>query len=110
MRKKIIIFFSLCFFTLVFGDVPSAQVTLAWDPNPESDLAGYKIHYGLASGQYNTTIDVGNVIKVTVNDLDYGKQYFFVATAYNTAGLESDPSNEVSYMPELPAPKIEGKE
>jgi hypothetical protein len=34
------------------------QVTLAWDANTEPDLAGYKVHYGTASGSYTTSVDV----------------------------------------------------
>ena len=83
--------------TLVIGAVLSAgEVTLAWDPNSEPDLAGYKLYYGLGSGQYDEIIDVGNVTTNTVTGLEDGLTYYFVVTAYNTAGLESDPSNEVS--------------
>ncbi len=83
---------------LIFGAVLSAgEVTLAWDPNSEPDLAGYKLYYGLESGQYDEIIDVGNVTTTTVPGLDAGLTYYFVVTAYNAAGLESDPSNEVSY-------------
>ena len=41
-------------------DAYSAQVTLEWDPNAEPDLAGYKVYYGYASGNYSQVIDVGN--------------------------------------------------
>ena len=34
------------------------QVTLAGDANTEPDLAGYKVHYGTASGSYTTSVDV----------------------------------------------------
>jgi len=37
----------------------SSQVTLAWDQNTEPDLAGYKLYYGNASGNYAQVIDVG---------------------------------------------------
>ena len=94
--------FSLCLFT------PShaLDVTLAWDANTESDLAGYKLHYktGSSGPPYNGTgalegyspIDVGNVTEFTIHGLSDGVTYYFVATAYDTEGLESDYSNEVS--------------
>jgi fibronectin type 3 domain-containing protein len=71
-------------------------VELAWDANTESDLAGYKIHVGTASGSYSTTIDVGNVTGFIVTALQPGTQYYFVVTAYNWGGLESGVSNEVA--------------
>lgn len=86
------------------------SVTLVWDPNTEPDLAGYRIYYGTNSGLWNITIDVGNVTNVTISGLARGVTYYFVATAYNTANLESDPSNEVSYaVPENVPPNAKGE-
>ena len=75
----------------------AAQVTLAWDPNSEGDLAGYKVHYGTASGSYSVHIDVHNVTTYTVTGLSDGQTYYFAVTAYNTSGAESGYSNPVSY-------------
>jgi hypothetical protein len=50
----------------------AAQVTLAWDANTELDLAGYKVHYGTASGSYTTSVDVDNVITYIVTGLTAG--------------------------------------
>jgi hypothetical protein len=75
-----------------------SQVTLTWDPNSETDLAGYDIYYGTASGSYQWKTDVGNVTTYTQSGLDIGVTYYFAATAYNTQGLESGFSNEVVYM------------
>lgn len=100
---------ALVCFTLVlapfFGWAQEMRsVTLAWDANPEPDIAGYRLHYGEASGSYTTTADAGNVVTATVGDLVIGKTYFFVVTAYNTASLESLPSNEASFIAEPPSP------
>lgn len=79
--------------------LPAAQsVSLAWDPNSETNLAGYIIYYGTASGQYSVSNNVGNVTNCIVSGLWEGTNYFFVVTAYDDSGLESDPSNEVSYL------------
>jgi len=75
--------------------VAVTQATLEWDPNSEPDLAGYKLHYGLASRSYGTVIDVGNQTSYTLADLAVGPTYYIAATAYNTSGLESGYSNEV---------------
>jgi hypothetical protein len=73
----------------------AADVTLAWDANSETDLAGYKIYYGSVSQSYTNVVDVGNVITYTVQNLLPFK-YYFAATAYNLSNLESGYSNEVS--------------
>ncbi|MDA8166010.1 MAG: fibronectin type III domain-containing protein [Desulfobacteraceae bacterium] len=75
----------------------AAQVRLAWDANTETDLAGYKLHYGTTSGNYNQTVDVGNQTNFLLTGLTDGQTYYFAATAYDTAGLASGYSNEVSW-------------
>lgn len=74
-------------------------VTLAWDANTEPDLAGYKVYWGRSSGRYDNT-PVPTVAPsanptFTTPALPNGTWYFAV-TAYNTAGMESGYSNEVS--------------
>ena len=76
---------------------PVRQVTLEWDPNTESNLAGYKLYVGTASGVYGRSINAGLTTTCAVNDLLGGHTYYFAATAYNTAGAESAKSNEVMY-------------
>jgi hypothetical protein len=85
------------------------DVTLGWDANTETDLAGYKVYYGTTQGgPYNgsgssdgaspvTVLLSGlfnpNNPEFTVHGLSDGK-YYFVVTAFNTDGLESGYSNE----------------
>lgn len=82
------------------------QVTLAWDvpttyddgsPLNVSDLAGYKIYYGPASGNYTSTITAGNmsVTSEQVTNLTKGQTYYLAVTAYDIYGIESGYSNEV---------------
>lgn len=73
-------------------------VRLAWDPNSEPDLGGYIVYYGVASRVYTNAINVGNVTTNTVTGLVQGVLYYFAVTAYNTNGLESDFSDEVTYL------------
>lgn len=75
----------------------SASVTLAWNQNPEPNILGYRLHYGTASRNYTTNVDVGNVTNGTISTLNNGTTYFFAATAYNTSGSESGFSNEVIF-------------
>lgn len=72
------------------------SVTLAWDPNPEPDVSGYIVYYGHVSRNYPYHTNVGNVTTATVYGLQEGWTCYFAITATNTAGLESDFSNEVT--------------
>jgi len=96
---------SLLVFLLFFlpGSGHSAQVTLAWDPNTEPDLAGYRIYYGLLSNEYSYSIDAGNQTSYTLSNLEDEKTYYFAATAYDQEGNESDFSYEVVFNAPLAA-------
>jgi hypothetical protein len=79
-----------------------SAITLNWtapttnvDGTPLTDLAGYKVYYGTSSGYYPNSIPLGKVTTYTFNNLASGT-YYFVATAFNAAGVESVTSNEVS--------------
>jgi hypothetical protein len=71
-------------------------LTLAWDPNTEPDLAGYKVYYGTRSGDYDGAIDVGDVIQYTIGSLEPETRYYLALTAYDISWNESDFSWEVS--------------
>ncbi len=75
----------------------AANVTMAWDSNQEPTLAGYKVFNGLASRNYNGTVDVGNSTSCIVSGLVPGTTYYFAAKAYDTAGNESDFSGEIAF-------------
>lgn len=61
-----------------------------------TNLAGYKVYMGTASGLYGTPLDVGNVTSYVMSNLAIGNTYYFVVTSYNSSGSESLPSTEVS--------------
>lgn len=84
------------------------DVTLAWDPSPDPTVAGYRLYYGVASGTYTNVIDAGNRTSATASNLVFGVTYYFAVTAYDASGVESLPSNEVSY--EAPSPPIQQPE
>jgi fibronectin type 3 domain-containing protein len=73
-------------------------VSLTWNANTESDLAGYKVYRATASGAYGAPIATlqGNIRSYVANSLQLGTTYFFSITAYDTMGNESIHSNEVS--------------
>ncbi len=89
----------LFLFVLLFRVSAFAEsVTLGWDANTESDLAGYKVYTGTVSGTYTSNIDVGNVVEYTTPDLIVGTTYYWALTAYDTSGNESGYSSEVFYL------------
>jgi len=73
-------------------------VTVSWDPNTESDLAGYKVHYGSSSRNYDNILWVGNQTSYQVSGLQDGQRYYFAVTALDHSGNESDFSREVSII------------
>ena len=87
-------------------NVYSAQVTLAWDPNQEPDVAGYKVHYGRYSRTYQQTVDVKEFTSCTISGLKEGKTFFFAVTAYDTHNNQSDYSTEAMYT--VPIPDTDG--
>jgi hypothetical protein len=91
------VLFSLLPIIFAVNVLAATSVMLEWDANTETDLAGYKIYYGPASGIYTNVVDVGNLISNRVSGLLLGTEYFFAVTAYNTSGVESPFSNEVGY-------------
>ncbi|OGU10968.1 MAG: hypothetical protein A2075_04075 [Geobacteraceae bacterium GWC2_58_44] len=84
--------------------IPTAeagQVNLSWSAptnsngSQVSDLAGYRLHTGNVPGSYQQSVDVGKQTSYTLGSLSDGASYYFAVTAYNTAGLESQYSNEI---------------
>jgi hypothetical protein len=95
------------FVAVVIGHaaIAAPSVTLAWNANSETNLAGYRLYWGPAARTYgqNQTVPVPTTI-ATVTNLVPTKTYFFAVTAYTTDGLESDYSDEVSYTVPPPRP------
>src|SRR5258705_9291259 len=97
---------SALFTAVVALNLRAANVTLAWDANPEPDVAGYELYYGTATGTYAQVVAVAgrNTASVTVTNLVLGT-YFFAVTAVSSNGLSSLFSNEVSWTNRPAAPR-----
>jgi hypothetical protein len=106
----------------VMADSHTYDVTLNWDANSESDLAGYKVYYGTLSRGcdddpveetffYNGTqaLEANSPIVLRLEDLDdpampsyklhhfpTGTPSYFSVTAFNSLGLESNYSGEAT--------------
>lgn len=108
--KKLLLFFML----LIPISAMAMDVTLQWDENTESDLAGYKVYYGSmpriyeGSGFSISFIDDENsdplLFQYTVAGIPTGVETFFAVTAYDAEGLESPYSNEVNVSKDVCVP------
>jgi len=65
----------------------AASVSIAWNPNSEGDLAGYRIKYGTTSGHPDKQKDIGNNTSGLISSLDNNTTYYFAVTAYNSAEI-----------------------
>jgi large repetitive protein len=82
-----------------------AQVTLVWKPNTESDLKGYVVYYGVASGALTTTINVtAPTVTATVTGLVNGTNYLFAVAAQDNAGNMSRKTTALQGKPVAPPP------
>lgn len=75
----------------------AATVTVAWDPNPEPTVAGYRLYYGTSSRYYTNSVDVASSTRCTISALLEGVTYYMAVTAYDTSGNQSGYSNEIVY-------------
>jgi hypothetical protein len=89
----------ILFFALLHNPVQAVRsVTFAWDRSAETNIADYRIYYGGESRTYTNMVSTGNTTSVTIGNLAEGMTYYFAATAYSILGLESDFSDEISYL------------
>lgn len=91
-------------FAIEVTPTASAAVTLSWeaptqntDGSQLTDLAGYRIYYGVDSGNLSNVIEISNpsvstyVVEGLTPDI-----WHFASTALNSQGAESDFSGQVS--------------
>lgn len=74
----------------------AATLKVSWASGMEADLAGYRLQYGTAPGQYTEVVDAGLTNHFELNGLDVDRRYYIVVSAYDKTGNESVPSAEVS--------------
>jgi hypothetical protein len=93
---------SLPSFSISVDAMASGSATMSWtiptertDNTPLNNLAGFNIYYGQTSGDYGNKMTVSNPGLTTymVENLSSGPWYF-VITAFDANGLESNPSGE----------------
>ncbi|MEL7451498.1 MAG: Ig-like domain-containing protein, partial [Pseudomonadota bacterium] len=91
-------------FSVTVVQAASGSATISWDPptqstdgSPLNDLAGYRVYYGTSPGSYSNQVEANNpgLSSLVVDNLPSGTWYF-VTTAFDTAGNESAYSNVAS--------------
>ena len=90
-------------FSIAVSRDEPGSVTLEWLPPDRNtdgsyagDLAGYVIYWGTEPGSYDQQVRIDNVgLTAYVVDSLTPATYYFAATAFNSAGIESGYSNEV---------------
>lgn len=95
----------LSLLVVISAHAANVEIKLAWDPNSESDLDGYRVYsrlegqsysFGPASAYLEDDVFVlpapTATVVVAMEPLVWR---YFVVTAYDLAGNESGPSNEV---------------
>lgn len=91
-------------FSITVTSVANGAVELSWaaptenvDGSALTDLAGYKIYWGTQPSEFANSITIDNpgIVTYVLEDL-VPATYYFVATALNADGAESDPSDMTS--------------
>jgi hypothetical protein len=92
---------SLPLFSVAVEQASMGTATLSWQPptqrtdgTPLVDLAGYRIFYGTSPGSYSNRVTVDNpgLTSYVIENLAQGTWYF-VMTAFDASGAESDYSS-----------------
>ena len=103
MKKLLLITMLILALTPLTSSAGTETYTLTWDPNSETDLAGYNIYIRVEGDEYVEPL-------VTITELSQNPKYdgtleipedtlityYWVATAFDTDDLESDYSNEAT--------------
>jgi hypothetical protein len=91
-------------FSITVQQAAMGSATLSWqapttrtDGSPLTNLAGYRIRYGTSLGSYPNMIDIpnGGLTSAVVESLPPAT-YYFVVSAYDTTGAESNNTSPVS--------------
>jgi len=91
------------------ASVGAQRLTLAWDPSPSVAVSGYRLYWGTNTRSYQFVTNAGLVMTQSVV-LPHRGRWFFAATAYDTNGLESDFSSEVSWESKPLPPAMVGEQ
>ena len=106
MKRFFLAGISILIISILGAPARGYEVTLAWDPNDEPDLAGYNVYVNqVGPGPPYYQLDTVSVAEIepdnplyTAAGLKEESYYCFVVTAYDSEGFESGFSNEVCVL------------
>jgi hypothetical protein len=87
---------------VVAGPSPTpiaAPVTLIWNPAAGQSHSGYAVYYGVTNQPATNRATASTNLSVTLYDLQANVGYRLYAVSYNSAGVESVPSNQLLLTP-----------
>jgi len=102
-KREGIIILLIVFILSAFTTAFAFDVRIIWDASTSQDIVSYNIYRSLQSGTYTASNKVGtvgrDVLEYVDSNLDKGNVYYYVITAENDGGIESDYSDEISVEP-----------
>lgn len=79
--------------------LPASPCTLGWTLSQDISVAGYALYFGIGRSSATNRQVLGMTNTVTLFNLLASSNYFFYLTSYDASGMESPPSNVLSYKP-----------
>ena len=80
---------------------PANAIGLAWDVSPTSGVTGYRILYGVSSGNLNQSLEVANLTAATLFNLTPGQTYFLAVVALTADGQSLATGATLSAQPNV---------
>jgi len=74
----------------------SVTITISDGNSQMADFAGNIIYYGIAAGELDNHLDIGNSFSYVIDDLPIGATGYFAASSYDFSGNEGATTDEIS--------------
>jgi len=104
MRPRLpVLWMLLCLTLSVPAEAAVFSARVHWAPSPTAGVTGYRVYTRAVGGVWGAPIDAGlptpagdGTLSAIVTNLDVTVAYGFAVAAYNTGGIESATSNEIT--------------
>ncbi|MBS1859541.1 MAG: hypothetical protein JST11_29480 [Acidobacteria bacterium] len=77
------------------ADAAPGSIELAWDRDPDPDLAGYRIYRAAGNGNFEKLAEVSQIPAYSDHAVQHGTRYRYAVTAFDRNGNESGKSGVV---------------